>query len=90
MRTGRTSTRCWAELGKYQAFRLATDTDRRTARKGYASFETHAPKILPASAEDASLAGETTAQPPTIPEAKPRLAESLGVPESAIRITVEH
>lgn len=43
-------------------------------------------------ASDAAAAAEPGApEPPlTIPEAKRRLAQSLGVPESSIRITIEH
>ncbi|HXQ46066.1 MAG TPA: hypothetical protein VN806_05580 [Caulobacteraceae bacterium] len=47
-------------------------------------------------AEDAEEAAQTAAGAPaeeaplTIPEAKRRLAASLGVPESAIKITIEH
>lgn len=43
--------------------------------------------------EDAELAGEAAAppdEPLTIPEAKRRLAATLGVPETAIKITIEH
>ena len=42
--------------------------------------------------EDAALSPDSTAEalPLTIPEAKRRLAEALGVPETAIKITIEH
>lgn len=54
---------------------------------------------LVSGGDEAKSQAEAHAQPPpkdpggrplTIPEAKRRLAQTLGVPESAIRITVEH
>lgn len=39
---------------------------------------------------DASATASAAERPLTLAEAKRRLSETLGVPESAIRITVEH